>query len=169
MNYYRRNKFGENIEVEKYTCGTCKYYEFEREDKDNYCSNFCRYYTLDDSCKRWEEYTESASGGCFLTTCCCEYKGLADDCDELETLRLFRDEVLMKNKTGRAIVNQYYLIAPSIVTELERCENKEALLEEVYISILEIINLIKRKENLEAISKYVVMLFEVENKLLRKA
>ena len=41
MNYYRKNKYSENIEVEKYTCGTCKFYEFEREDKDNYCNSYC--------------------------------------------------------------------------------------------------------------------------------
>jgi len=166
MNYYRKNKFGENVEVEKYTCGTCKFYEFEREDKENYCKSYCHYYPMSDKCNRWEEYTQESSGGCFLTTCCCVYKGLEDDCDELETLRKFRDEVLMTSRSGKALVEQYYSIAPSIVNELQQHAERETIQEELYSDILEIVNLIKNREDVEAISKYVVMLFRIERKLL---
>ena len=52
----------------------------------------------------------SAGVGCFITTVCCEYKGLADDCEELTILRKFRDTYVPKQ-----LVKEYYKIAPKIV------------------------------------------------------
>lgn len=121
---------------------------------------------MSDKCNRWEEYVQESSGGCFLTTCCCEYKGLEDNCDELETLRKFRDEVLMTSRSGKALVEQYYSIAPCIVNELQQHAERETIQAELYSDILEIVNLIKNREDVEAISKYVVMLFRIERKLL---
>lgn len=56
--------------------------------------------------------------GCFLTTAACSYQGLDDDCFELEVLRNFRDTYLMSTPEGRAVVEEYYAIAPLIVTKL---------------------------------------------------
>jgi len=51
----------------------------------------------------------NASAGCFLTTAACDYKGLPDDCDELQTLRKFRDKHVPQH-----IVEEYYRLAPAI-------------------------------------------------------
>lgn len=52
---YRRNKYGETIEVGKYECGSCENYEFEREDCKNYCRHYGSCYYMNDSCSHWEE------------------------------------------------------------------------------------------------------------------
>lgn len=52
---YRKNKFGENVDVEKYTCGSCENYSFEDERGKNKCSEYCSYYYYNDSCNKWEE------------------------------------------------------------------------------------------------------------------
>jgi hypothetical protein len=62
--------------------------------------------------------SRSKKSGCFLTTAACEWRGLADDCHELEILRQFRDERLMASAKGRALVRQYYAVAPKLVQHL---------------------------------------------------
>jgi len=57
--------------------------------------------------------------GCFITSAACAHRGLPDDCKELETLRRFRDEQLLRTPDGRALVARYYDIAPKIATALE--------------------------------------------------
>ena len=52
---------------------------------------------------------------CFLTTATVECIGLADDCWELRTLRRFRDRVLQESEEGRALIDDYYAVAPRIV------------------------------------------------------
>jgi len=64
--------------------------------------------------------SSSIQMGCFLTTSCCEYKGLPDDCEELRTLRNFRDTYVPPD-----LVEEYYKIAPNIVIKISG--NKEAL------------------------------------------
>ena len=57
-----------------------------------------------EECPRYKAGT--SSGGCFLTSACTEAKGLADDCYELTMLRAFRDEYLVKQKSGKAEGNR---------------------------------------------------------------
>lgn len=84
-------------------CRSCKYYEFSGENSKGLCSWYNAYYYADDSCKHYEEGSSSGSGWCFLTTACCKYKGLPDDCAELETLRRFRDNYLKGRNTVRSL------------------------------------------------------------------
>lgn len=62
---------------------------------------------------------KASKGGCFITTAICEVLGLPDDCDVLQTLRQFRDEVLLTNEEDAALVQQYYDEAPIIVELLK--------------------------------------------------
>ncbi len=66
--------------------------------------------------------SRKSRGGCFLTTAACEYKGLPDNCYELEVLRSFRDDYLLSMDSGRTLVAQYYQIAPNIVKHI-KCES----------------------------------------------
>lgn len=52
---------------------------------------------------------------CFLTTVACEVRGLPDNCHQLETMRNFRDRVLLESGNGSNIVEEYYRIAPSLI------------------------------------------------------
>ena len=58
-----------------------------------------------------EEKTRSNNGGCYIATCV--YGSY--DCPEVWILRRFRDNILMKKWYGRAFVNVYYAISPTLV------------------------------------------------------
>jgi len=60
-----------------------------------------------------------SSGGCFLTTACVTAQGLPDNCLELETLRAFRDGYVARQPGGKALIKEYYRIAPGIVAAIE--------------------------------------------------
>ena len=69
--------------------------------------------------------------GCFLTTAVCEYLGKADDCEELTTLRAYRDEWLAKQPGGVELIEEYYEIAPGIVRAMKDSPNYGELCEEL--------------------------------------
>ena len=81
-------------------------------------------------------HVEETKGGCYLTTACTENKGLPDDCYELETMRGFRDNFLLKNKEGIAIVDEYYKIAPAIVSSIQSSQNKDYYLNFIYDNLV---------------------------------
>ena len=47
-------------------------------------------------------------GACFLTTACVQYAGLEDDCEELTIMRNFRDDYLLRQDSGKQLVEEYY-------------------------------------------------------------
>lgn len=55
---------------------------------------------------------------CFITTAVCRYLGKADDCAELTAFRYFRDNWLASRPGGAALIDEYYRIAPAIVTAI---------------------------------------------------
>ncbi len=87
---------------------------------------------------------EDISGGfrkrklCFITTAVCELDGKPDDCAELTAFRAFRDGWLSETEAGRALVDEYYEIAPSIVQIMTRCDDANAVgrkLRETYLDL----------------------------------
>ena len=57
-------------------------------------------------------------GGCFLTTAVVERRGEADDGPTLTALRTFRDGYMMDTAERRALVAEYYAVAPAIVAAI---------------------------------------------------
>lgn len=57
---------------------------------------------------------------CYITTAVCRSLGKDDDCYELRTLRDYRDCYLLKNDEGKAVVDTYYNIAPTIVNRINK-------------------------------------------------
>ena len=55
-----------------------------------------------------------SGGGCFLTTAVVRGRGEADDGPTLMALRDFRDDYMMQTPERRALVEEYYTIAPAI-------------------------------------------------------
>ncbi|OHX37404.1 hypothetical protein BJL95_02455 [Methylomonas sp. LWB] len=68
---------------------------------------------------------------CYIATATCLALGLPDDCEELKTLRWFRDNVLLKTVDGTQDVEAYYRDAPSIVAEIDRRTNSS----DIYLGI----------------------------------
>lgn len=63
---------------------------------------------------------------CFITTAVCEELGKPDDCAELTAFRAFRDGYLMDCADGKALVEEYYNLAPGIVTCIDHCGDRTA-------------------------------------------
>ena len=63
---------------------------------------------------------------CFITTAVCESQGLSDDCAQLRDFRSFRDGYLRTCSDGADLINEYYDIAPGIVTCIDHCADREA-------------------------------------------
>ena len=57
-------------------------------------------------------------GGCFLTTAVVELRGEADGGPTLTALRAFRDGYMTRTPERRALVEEYYAIAPRIVAAI---------------------------------------------------
>lgn len=55
-------------------------------------------------------------GLCFITTAVCEKMDKEDDCYELSAFRNFRDSYMLQSNNGKKMVDEYYQIAPAIVT-----------------------------------------------------
>lgn len=95
------------------------------------------------------------ASGCFLTTATIKSKGLSDDCYQLEILRKFRDEYMLKTDRGRLLVNEYYAIAPSIVHHLNKQKNSQAIYSFLYNTLItESIKLIEQKKYETAMNYY---------------
>jgi len=60
---------------------------------------------------------------CFITTAVCKAQGLPDDTWQLMKLRTFRDEYLLTTAEGKALVKEYYRIAPKIVELIDALPN----------------------------------------------
>src|ERR1700741_227015 len=74
--------------------------------------------------KRYKHPPKKKDDNCFITTACVNYYGLDDDCYQLETLRKFRDNFLLKSPKDKKLVEQYYILAPTIVSKIELSDNK---------------------------------------------
>ena len=62
----------------------------------------------------------NGSGGCFITTAVCDSFGKVDDCYELTMFRNFRDNWLINQSDGKALIDEYYSTAPTIVDKINK-------------------------------------------------
>jgi hypothetical protein len=95
---------------------------------------------------------------CFLTTAVCEYHGKPDDCEELTTLRAYRDNWLSKQPGGNALIEEYYAIAPSIVRAMKDSPNYGEICEELLTNYIRpCLDLISMGKNEECKELYIQM------------
>uniref|UniRef100_UPI003AEEA57A CFI-box-CTERM domain-containing protein n=1 Tax=Paracoccus sp. T5 TaxID=3402161 RepID=UPI003AEEA57A len=92
----------------------------------------------------------SGKKGCFLTTTACKLRGLRDDCHELRMLRRFRDDVLVRSREGRALVEEYYREAPRLAHLVEVNGERNHIWREIQVTVEHI----ERGNNLAAIAAY---------------
>ena len=76
-------------------------------------------------------------GLCFITTAVCEAEGKPDDCAELTAFRAFRDGYLAACPDGPALIEEYYNVAPGIVTCINLCADREARYEAIRTTYLQ--------------------------------
>jgi hypothetical protein len=94
--------------------------------------------------------------GCFLTTACTQARGLPDDCHELEVLRAFRDRIVATGPAGAALVEEYYQVAPAILSAISRREDGEEILDSLYRKIRQAVAAIEAGDTGEALEIYAL-------------
>ncbi len=105
-------------------------------------------------------------GGCFLTTACVNARGLQDDCLELETLRAFRERVLMPSAGGRAMIKEYEHIAPLIVESIDSSEMPRSIWDGVYSDVQKAASLVIAGSYNQAFEHYKGMTSKLKAKYL---
>jgi hypothetical protein len=105
-------------------------------------------------------------GGCFLTTAAVEHQGLPDDCEELETLRKFRDHFMLQSAELRQEVYWYYKHAPAIVEKLKAMENSPEIYNEMWNTyILPAVHAVKSYKYETAYSIYKELVHYVQKEV----
>ena len=110
--------------------------------------------------------TTSGGGGCIVTEACCKYLEKSDDCYELRTLRMFRDDWLAKQTNGNTLIQSYYSMAPSIVLQINASLKKNriyALIWDEYIRpCVELIEKEKYEETKKLYIKGITQLLDLD-------
>ena len=73
-----------------------------------------------DKIKSLDENNEG-NDGCFITTAVCSSLNKPDDCDELMTMRWYRDKLKSEDPDMKELIKEYYRTAPDIVKKID-CE-----------------------------------------------
>ncbi len=128
--------------------------------------------------KRWPKapigygsYQEIANGFrwrlCYITSAVCRTQGKKDDCYELTAFRRFRDQVMLASDEGRALVEEYYHLAPAIVTTVRLCWDEKAVYDKVYRDyLLPCLGLLEAGDEKGCRDKYVEMVRHMERTYL---
>lgn len=147
-------------------CGGCTNFDFQGDYNKGYCSWYKSYYYPGDSCSH--QNPRETSSGCYITTIICDVLGYDDDCNVLNILRTFRNDVMQKDSRYMYLLLEYDVLGPSIASfikkEYETTNDKELWIKfynfyllptASYISSGEYNNAIDRyKEMVEALKEY---------------
>lgn len=101
--------------------------------------------------------SSSSGDGCFFTSALVKHLGKADDCEELTTLRAFRDNYMKSFACGNALVQEYYRIAPAIVKAIDASDKKDEYYNDIYDTVKKCVDLIKAGDNQNTMKLYVQM------------
>lgn len=100
---------------------------------------------------------------CYITTAVCETLGKGDDSYELTLLRHYRDNFLMSQADGEAVINEYYNIAPTIVKRINKLSNSKEVYRLVWEDYLNpCVKLIEENKNMECKEVYYKMVRDLQ-------
>ncbi|MCD7957295.1 MAG: hypothetical protein LUG93_16430 [Lachnospiraceae bacterium] len=109
----------------------------------------------------------SSGGGCYITTACVEYKGLADDCHEMTVLRQFRDKLSAEDENLHVLMEEYYEKAPRIVERINADCDRDSILADIYENmVLKCVNLMESGNVEEGVRVYLDNFRALEAKYL---
>ena len=109
---------------------------------------------------------KSSGSGCYLTTACMSYMqdNFNDNCDELMTLRWFRDNFVSKED-----IQHYYDIAPIIVGKINSIPNNNNIYTWIYEYVVKpCVNAIKKKNYEFAYSRYKNSVLALEEQFIKE-
>lgn len=133
-----------------------------------YANGYCYYFQLylsqldypydDEDARNCPGFNgKSSDGGCFLTSALVHYLGKKDDCEELTLLRSFRDNYMRSFEEGKKLVDEYYVVAPKIVSAIEASDKKEEYYSDINNTVNACVKNIKEGKNDETMALYVGM------------
>lgn len=116
----------------------------------------------------WHPFPKrSSGGGCYITTAVCQTQKKPDNCYELTSFRNFRDHWLAKQKDGNGLIQEYYRLAPAIVTLIDGEMDSEKVYDEIYYQhLLPCLNCLEAKKYEECKNLYVQMVNELRERYL---
>ena len=100
--------------------------------------------------------------GCYLTTVMCEALNKEDDCEELETLRGFRDNYMKKDSQYDGLLKDYDKIGPMVSEKIRTDRNRlqiAIIMKFAYID--RAIELINKEQYDDAIKVYMRMTLDL--------
>lgn len=104
---------------------------------------------------------------CYITTAVCDTLGKADDCYELTLLRNYRDQYLAKTEDGKALIKEYYEIAPRLVLSIDTYDSCNSIYSDLYSEyILPCIKDIENEKLEDCKEKYVHMVRSLEEQYI---
>lgn len=117
-----------------------------------------------DTCDNFVARPQGPKGrsDCFLTSACVAYLGNADDCEELTKLRAFRDGYLKNREDGKALVDEYYQIAPVIVKKIDESDQRDKHYAYIYQTITNCLACIDGGDNEKALELYKAMVVSLK-------
>ena len=111
--------------------------------------------------------SSESSSGCFLTSACVESMGLADDCDELMTLRALRDKRRLYDSSFDAMVKEYYQIAPKIVAAINALPDRKERYAKLYQTLVQpSVAMVKANRENDAVAFYRKMVLTLKRTYL---
>lgn len=69
---------------------------------------------------------------CFITSAVCLTLGKPDSCEELTIMRSFRDGWLREQPGGLERIEEYYNIAPAIVSQIDKSPERKSIYASIY-------------------------------------
>lgn len=114
--------------------------------------------------------SSDSSGGCFITSACVESMGLADNCDELETLRALRDKRKLYDSSFATLVEEYYRIAPLIVSAIDDAPDRVTLYKEIFETMVKpCVAMVKDNRENEAVELYTQKVIQLKRQYVGEA
>lgn len=155
-----------------YSCGDCVHCDLtERNRYDNskaYCAERREYVVINSTaCSRYFLYDEnrksSTGGGCYLTTIMVNILGFDDNNKFLNTMREFRDNVLLNNPKFISLLWEYDTVGPVIADSIKNDPEKEEIAKTYFINYIQpIVELLETGKPLTAIEKYKEMVNDLK-------
>ena len=103
-----------------------------------------------------------SSSNCFITTAVCGSLNKPDDCDELMTMRWYRDKLKAEDPVMAELIKEYYRVAPLVVKKIDETSEAPMVYRQLWDnSVSKIYQDIKAKEYYQAKLQYMSMLEEL--------
>lgn len=107
---------------------------------------------------------ENKSSDCYLTTAICNILNYDDDCNYLEKLRYFRDNIMLNDKKYYDLLVEYNIVGPMIAKSLIEDENRKEISINLLINyIVPVYFKINNHRYNEATSIYIDMVNNLKN------